>query len=56
MDAVKLQLSIINQMCHLDILLLRKNTKDGNSVDDEIVSFNSALKEVVVCASKYRFI
>ena len=28
-DAVKLQLSIINQMCHLDILLLRKNTKDG---------------------------
>ena len=28
----------------------------ANSVDDEIVSFDSALKEVVVCVSKYRFI
>ena len=28
----------------------------ANPVDDEIVSFDSALKEVVVCASKYRFI
>ena len=29
MAAVKLQLSIKTQMCHLDILLLRKKAKDG---------------------------
>ena len=27
--AVKLQLSVTNQMCHLNMLLLRENAKDG---------------------------
>ena len=35
---VKLQVSITSQMCHLDRILLWEDAKDGNSVNDEVVT------------------
>ena len=44
--AVKLQLSITNQMCHLDSFLLRENAKYG-FVHGEVVSFDSAFEKIL---------
>ena len=44
--AVKLQLSITSQMCHLDSFLLRENAKYG-FVHGEVVSFDSAFEKIL---------
>ena len=53
LSSVELPLSTTSQMCHLDMLLLRKNVNAGKLCKWQVVSFYSTFEEALSFGIEY---